>query len=589
MSKVLITSSDERLLLQNHEYIFLSEGCFLNLDNESYTTNSIVFPPYGISKSQKDADRIFSEELEEYLYSSICPILNAQHNLDFNRKQWQIVLGKWLRRYVDLLINRINTLGIAFGKKNFDKISLLKIDDFSFAAEDSLNFIWNCNNPEWNNILYSKIIDLVFKNKTKLVHIPTTSTKVDIKYYGSNNKWKESIKLAFYKMHDLFSRLIQRKSIFILNSYLPSFEDFLVQLECGDIPNKYYPIYEYRRSTFDENLRNELKTKILESIPNSNIHTIVIFSLFFEIIPKAFLEDFNWIKKKTTECSWPVKPKIIFTSNHFDFDEVFKIYSAFKVKTGSKYVIGQHGNNYGTYRYMYHTNEEKTADAFLTWGWKGDLKNHYPCFIFKKQKNSKFNYYPEGDLILIQLSLMNQFETWDLVFEHKKYFESQIDFVSQLPKRVFDKLIVRLHRDYKFQNWNEPQKWNQKFKQINLDFGSTPILKLTTKAKLVVHSYDSTGLLETLFSNIPTMAFWLNDLDHLQDEVIEDYRRLAEVGILHFSNVSILNKIESVWDNLDKWWASEDVQSARINFCSKYARDRNLPAKRIAQIFKALV
>jgi hypothetical protein len=46
---------------------------------------------------------------------------------------------------------------------------------------------------------------------------------------------------------------------------------------------------------------------------------------------------------------WPEKPKFIFTSNCFDGDEVFKVWTALKVEQGISYFVGQHGNNFGTH------------------------------------------------------------------------------------------------------------------------------------------------------------------------------------------------------------------------------------------------
>ena len=41
-----------------------------------------------------------------------------------------------------------------------------------------------------------------------------------------------------------------------------------------------------------------------------------------------------------------LNPEFIFTSNNFHTDEIFKLWSAIKVERGTKYYIGQHGNNY---------------------------------------------------------------------------------------------------------------------------------------------------------------------------------------------------------------------------------------------------
>ena len=88
--------------------------------------------------------------------------------------------------------------------------------------------------------------------------------------------------------------------------------------------------------------------------------------LLFELLPIYFLEGFEDLKKIASQQPWPKSPKFIFTSNNFNTDEIFKIWTATKIQSGTKYYIGQHGNNYGTRKYISPTIEEKTPDKFFT-------------------------------------------------------------------------------------------------------------------------------------------------------------------------------------------------------------------------------
>ena len=49
-------------------------------------------------------------------------------------------------------------------------------------------------------------------------------------------------------------------------------------------------------------------------------------------------------------------------------------------------------------------------------------------------------------------------------------------------------------------------------------------------------------MLETLSQNIPTLAFWQNDFDHLVI-VILNYQSLVDAGIVHLSAKSVANKV----------------------------------------------
>jgi putative transferase (TIGR04331 family) len=589
MQRTLITVADERLFLKGYKYCFLTEGCLLVPGKEFSPENAFIYPPYGVTKNEKDKDRLVSAQIEGFLYSLIVPILNDYHKKNFSEKLWRVLLGKWLRRYVDFLINRFFTLEYAVTNQQFDFIPILNLGDFQISPVDSLDFVLKTNYPEWNHMLLKEIIQYSFRNEINTIQINSLAKRSEIQYFPKTRGLRGKLKKIYHKILSRYSSFFHNKTIFILNSYLPTYEELLIQLKLFDVPVKYLPIYDYKKAEFDENLRLTLTEKLNEKNIERDLHLDICIRLFFKLLPKSFLEDFRNIEERIHQSNWPKKPKIIFTSNNFDFDEVFKLYTGIKMQSGAKYIIGQHGNNYGTYRYMYHTNEEKTADAFLTWGWKGDLDNQIQCFLFKRQKNSKFLYKPLGKIVLIQLPLMNQFETWDLVSEHRLYFENQLDFVSKLPRNLFESLIIRLHRDFKLQNWNEPLRWKASFKDVKLDFGIRPIYELTNSAKLVIHSYDSTGLLETLYANIPTMAFWLNSYDHLQDSVVEDYKKLEQVGIIHLSADSLAKFIQNHWETLDIWWCSEKVQNARITFCHKYARSSCEPVSKIARELHSLI
>jgi putative transferase (TIGR04331 family) len=84
--------------------------------------------------------------------------------------------------------------------------------------------------------------------------------------------------------------------------------------------------------------------------------------------------------------------------------------------------------------------------------------------------------------------------------------------------------------------------------------------------------------------NIPTLAFWRNGLDHLNEYAKNDYQVLVSVGIIHFDPVSAAKHLNSIWDDVDSWWESADVQSAREAFCSKYAAKSRAPLRTLSQI-----
>ena len=84
-----------------------------------------------------------------------------------------------------------------------------------------------------------------------------------------------------------------------------------------------------------------------------------------------------------------------------------------KLREGISYYVGQHGNNFGTLRNFSPRIEEITADKFLTWGFKKNLK-HVPTFMFKTVGEKK-KYDPKGNLVLIEVHRPYRYHTWDVV------------------------------------------------------------------------------------------------------------------------------------------------------------------------------
>ena len=332
----------------------------------------------------------------------------------------------------------------------------------------------------------------------------------------------------------------------------------------------------------DISLRKKLSNKI--SRRSNNKLEEFLYEAVFELLPICYLEGFLILDKIVEKQDWPLKPEFIFTSNNFDTDEVFKLWSAKKVELGVTYIAGQHGNNYGTHRYMAPTIEEATADKFLTWGWTDGLRQHIPAFVFKTV-NIKSKYNSKGGLLLVELCYGGQISTWDRFYEFEIYIREQLNFVDNLMKKPRENLTIRLHQPYNFPFGSEFSRWQDFDETLNLEF-SMNIRHLIAQNRLVVHSYDSTGILETLTQNIPTLAFWQNGFDHLRESAKPYYKLLVDVGIVHLTSESVAQKVNEVWEDVDGWWGQATVQDARKKFCERYARQSQNPINELKLLLR---
>ncbi len=73
------------------------------------------------------------------------------------------------------------------------------------------------------------------------------------------------------------------------------------------------------------------------------------------------------------------------------------------------------------------------------------------------------------------------------------------------------------------------------------------------------------------------MAFWTRGLDHVRASARPYYDLLVDVGIVHLTAESCSQHVERIWNDIDGWWHSTEVQNARTIFCDRYARVSDTP------------
>lgn len=574
VSRFLITTADERTWKFDRPVIFLGEWC-RHYDRKHIwrDMDAIVAAPYGLGQAQKDMDHAEARALEEKLFPILCDALNQHHGTQHSPRFWRIVLGHWLRRYVDVIFNRVKTLEQCLQSHQLSGTTAFSDDRYALAPLDSYAAIWAFNDDRWNNKLYVRILSL----------LGVTSCPVEVIAGDESEgfRWHATVttaplkrrilKWGYQQVRKLARFLARENDVFIINSYLSKKEEIKLQLALGQVPQLWGSSILTNVIKPDRALRQSLSNQIAKK--SSDTLSDILRAMVFELLPACYLEAFAELTEKVQQLPWPKKPKFIFTSNNFDTDEIFKVWTASKIQEGTKYYVGQHGNNYGVNKNEgNNTIEENTSDKFLTWGWLGELKQHTAAFMLKSVNAKNSSYNKNGTLLLVEVHLNHRMTTYDGMAEFDLYFEEQTAFVDRLNANIKNKLIVRLFSPWRYFSYCEDLRWKDIDPSINIEKGNCSMGSLIADSRLVVQSYDSTGMLETFSKNIPTIAFWQNHLDHLKNSAIPFYQSLIDVGIVHFTPESAAAKVNEVWDDVEGWWAQHAVQEARKQFCDRYAR-----------------
>lgn len=582
MSRFLITTALQETWRDDVPVLFLGDWCCTYDQRDKWQElDYLIAKTFRESSEHQKKDVALIEEMSSRLLIDLSVMLNLHHKKNYSLRYWDIVLGEWLRRSIFTVFNRYISIKEVLLKYEISGTSILDSSDYSLAVQDSGSFTFAANDDLWNHVLYSRILETLVDDKFEF----TVGVKPVILNFAGEIIVEAAQKSLKRKMFNALERNLRpfsrTRDSFISHTYLPFWKEVQLQLAFRQVPQIWEsPVLPH----VDANL-NLRKSISLGGSGQSEFETFVR-KLLPQILPICYLENYDTICQIVSDLPWPSKPKFIFTSNRFFSDEIFKAWVGEKTEHGIPYFVGQHGANYGTFFSSDYWTEITTADRFLTWGWANDSAKDLPAFVFNiASKPRKSN--PNGGLLLIELPKPDRvglagvntvYSNFDL------YQEQQFRFVNALPLEIQQKLTVRLHGHWKRMRWCDDLRWKDQMPTIRVETGVAPIQNLIENSRLVVHSYDSTGILEGLASNIPTLCFWYGGLDYLHPKAKPYYEMLRNVGIIANSPEEAAKHVSLYWENIEAWWESNEVQSARQNFCELYANTVKHPVVTLKHI-----
>jgi putative transferase (TIGR04331 family) len=92
--------------------------------------------------------------------------LNSKHKINYSLKQWEIILGPWLMRFIEIYFDRYESVNSI---KKKVKINIIDCGYFNPAPKDNQNFINLFYSKEWNYFITAEIIkDLNKKNFVRI-------------------------------------------------------------------------------------------------------------------------------------------------------------------------------------------------------------------------------------------------------------------------------------------------------------------------------------------------------------------------------------------------------------------------------------
>ena len=121
------------------------------------------------------------------------------------------------------------------------------------------------------------------------------------------------------------------------------------------------------------------------------------------------------------------------------------------------------------------------------------------------------------------------------------------------------------------------KKYFKNFQKNQIDYGiEKSYMDNLKNSRINLFFYDSTGILENLIYNVPTIGIWPNQYNHIEDEFVEKYKFLKNANIIFDDLSSMINHLNNIWEDVGAWWFSDETQDNISNFNKDFNKKGNL-------------
>ena len=583
MTRVLVTTALEETWPEDRPILFLGEWCrrFSRRHRWSHL-EAEVLPYHWDDRERLYADYQYLVSLHERLLADLAQALNDIHQVDRSLRYWRILIGPWLGYFVQILFDRWKSIQAA--AQYGEPLETIVIDQAGTQTipNDMSEFVQLLPRDDWNHCLYSDVL------KSARCGIGFNHLSVA----PSDNIVQKTIKIplkAHFKkflaafLDRVSATLCMKKNFFFLSTYLPKADVIRLCYRLGQFP-QFWALPSIVRVESDL-MRRTWKVPG----PAGDEFAALARELIPRHIPTAYLEGYQALLSRVAELPWPTRPRLIWSSNAHNANDVFKAWVADKSASGAVLVIGQHGGHYGTGLWSF-TEEHDTAigDGYLTWGWCDPKKpNVIPLGQLKRKRPLRIRVSNPSRLLLVSAAAP-RYSYWMYSIpvaaaQWGQYLCEQINFAAALPRQVRDHLIVRLYpSDF---GLDQRARWRERFPDIEIDDAHMGINRQIRRSRLYVSTYNATTFLETFTMNVPTVIFWNPHHWELRDAAKPYFDRLADVGVFHSSPESAARHIAAIWEDVAGWWGQDRVQTAIGDFKKCYC---NLPDGMMNRLEKTL-
>lgn len=559
----LVTTAEESTWNTDEPILFLGEWCRRPMRHDLWQNLDAAMLPYHWDDRDKYfRDYQFLESRYERLLSYLSERLGAMHGLTTDVRHWRIIIGPWLRFFVDAIFDRYESVRSAYESGAVRDTWVLRYDLIDCVPADFQEFYSQFTGDGWNHIVFAECI--------RSIGLPHTVRDEALQPRPASGVAPDRIDQLATALLDVYGRVLPARlnKVVLVSGGIPKRQLSRLQCALGQLPYVKSPVLDTRFGRPDPRLRALLADHDGET-PFERLLDMLIPAW----IPRAYVENFTELRN-TALAEFPRDPKVIATASAYQSDEGFKMWAANHAMKRVPLVVVQHGGNMGIGRFSQSEDHQlRIADVFTSWGWTREGYDAVQPMPALKLADMTVVADNRGDILITLASYPRYFYCHYCVpvaGQVLEYVHEQVRFMSAVSPEFSASLKLRL--DLAEFGWDIPGLLTRAGFGASIESTRATLADRLNGCRIAVSTYNATVFLETLAANFPTLVFFDPNRFEVRAEAQPMMNRLRQVGILHDTPECAARALNTIGNDVQEWWRRPAVQRAREEFCDQYAR-----------------
>ena len=391
------------------------------------------------------------------------------------------------------------------------------------------------------------------------------------KKFTASKRVKESLYVCLQR---LWAPLARTARYLVDGTYLGRLNTFLLAFRL----RSFLPLSEFKKSPNLSELEPQRSAQIRSTEPLPQI----ILKLFITLLPVSLLEGAAMTRENARRIGYPQKASLAFTSNSYSSNDEFKLTVADSITRGMKYVVGQHGGDFGTSRITEICPEIEFSDHYLSWGWGSAEGNVISFGQIKPKTRADIPVNLSGVVLFLRAPYTNYVD-FDMTYFNSHYYKKVEALLEELEELQIPTVL-------RFQTGvSEGLRENfasvmKQMRYVKMARNRPSLGKLIETGRLVVFTYDSTGMLELASSGLPFFLFAPDGIDLIRPKFTRNYERLRTAKLLSEQPIEAAQFLQELINDNGKL-NSERITTAITHFSEGIVY---YPTKKIRKLARLL-